>query len=102
MKVIAIVQARMGSSRLPGKVMKKVSGMTLIEILLKRLSKANSIDQIVVATSDNPADASLKDHVEELGFHCIIGSENDVLDRFIVAGKSANADVVIRITGDFP
>src|SRR5690606_18580925 len=102
MKTVAIVQARMGSSRLPGKVMKPVVGLPMIEILLKRLSHANHVDQIVVATSVDKRDSVLADYVKSLGYECIQGNENDVLDRYLQAAEYSNADIIVRITGDCP
>lgn len=102
MKVVAIVQARMGSTRLPGKVMKTVAGRPMIELLLARLGRAREVDQIVVATSTDPRNAPLVDHVRSLGYACEQGSENDVLDRYLSAARRHGADVVVRITGDCP
>jgi glutamate-1-semialdehyde 2,1-aminomutase len=92
----------MGSSRLPGKVMKKIEGASVIELLLKRLSKSKLIDVIVVAVPENNENEVLYDHVKALGFHCHQGSENDVLSRFYDASKTHNASVIVRITGDCP
>lgn len=102
MRVVAIVQARMGSTRLPNKVMRLIGGVPMIELLLKRLSRAEEIDDIVVATSVSPANEPLARHVEGLGFRCVRGSENDVLARYHHAATVADADIVIRITGDCP
>ncbi len=102
MKVVAIVQARMGSSRLPGKVMKPIVDKPVIELLLKRLDLSTEIDQIVVATSLDPKNIDLKNHVTSLGFECHMGSEEDVLGRVYDAAKTFHADIVIRITGDCP
>lgn len=102
MKVVAIVQARMGSTRLPNKVMKPIVGIPMIELLLSRLARAREVQEIIVATSTDPANQLLSDHVEALGFRCVRGSENDVLDRYLQAARLANADVVVRITGDCP
>ncbi|WP_370298708.1 aminotransferase class III-fold pyridoxal phosphate-dependent enzyme [Pontibacterium sp.] len=102
MKVVAIVQARMGSTRLPEKVMKPVQGKPLIELLLTRLSQTNQVDQIVVATSFNDDNQALIKHVESLGYCCLQGSEEDVLERYYQAASQVNADVVVRITGDCP
>lgn len=102
MKIVALVQARMGSTRLPNKVMKPVGGIPMIELLLSRLARAKEIDQIVVATSVDPRNQPLVEHVRKLGYACEQGSENDVLDRFVQAAKSNLADVVVRITGDCP
>jgi glutamate-1-semialdehyde 2,1-aminomutase len=102
MKIIALIQARMGSTRLPGKVMRTVDGVPLIEILLNRLAQANEVDEIVVATSVDPANIPLIQHVQSLGYACQEGSEDDVLGRFVRAAKAHRADVVVRITGDCP
>lgn len=102
MKVVAIVQARMGSTRLPEKVMKPVQGKPLIELLLTRLSQTNQVDQIVVATSFNDENQALIKHVESLGYCYLQGSEEDVLERYYQAASQVNADVVVRITGDCP
>jgi len=101
-KVVAIVQARMGSTRLPNKVMKEIGGVPMIELLLARLSHAKEIDQIVVATSVDPKNQPLVDHVEKLGYLCVRGSENDVLQRYLDAAHVAKADIVVRVTGDCP
>lgn len=101
-KVVAIVQARMGSTRLPNKVMKRIEGVPMIELLLARLARSAELDQIIVATSTDPRNQELVAHVQGLGYACEQGSENDVLDRFIKAGTAHGADVVVRITGDCP
>lgn len=102
MKIIAIVQARMGSTRLPGKVMKPINGVPMIELLLSRLSHAKEIDQIVLATSVDPHNIPLAEHVRALGYVCVQGSENDVLQRYVQAAEANGAEVVVRITGDCP
>ena len=102
MKVVAIVQARMGSTRLPNKVMKPITGLPMIELLLSRLAKAKEVDQIIVATSLDQKNLPLIKYVRELGYDCEVGSENDVLDRYLQAAKKHKADVVVRITGDCP
>lgn len=102
MKVVAIVQARMGSTRLPNKVLKPIDGVPMIELLLARLSKAKLVDKIVLATSDDARNLPLVELVSSLGYGCFQGSETDVLDRFLKAAKMAYATVVVRITGDCP
>jgi len=102
MKVVAIVQARMGSTRLPNKVMKLINSAPMIELLLARLSQAREIDLIVLATSVDPRNQPLVDHVRALGGICEQGSENDVLERYVRAAEKHGADVVVRITGDCP
>jgi glutamate-1-semialdehyde 2,1-aminomutase len=102
MKTVAIVQARMGSTRLPNKVMKPIGGRPMIELLLERLAQSTELDQIVVATSTNDRNKPLADQVENLGYVCVRGSEDDVLDRFVMAARQVEADVIVRITGDCP
>jgi glutamate-1-semialdehyde 2,1-aminomutase len=102
MKVVAIVQARMGSTRLPNKVMKPVNGVPMIELLLTRLARAKKVDHIVLATSTDAANQPLVAHVRQLGFSVEQGSENDVLERFVQAAQAHQADVIVRITGDCP
>jgi glutamate-1-semialdehyde 2,1-aminomutase len=101
-KVVAIVQARMSSTRLPGKVMKEVCNTPILEILLKRLSFSKKIDQVIVATSDDPKNLVLKKHLTTIGFECVTGSEEDVLSRVFLAASEAKSDIVVRITGDCP
>jgi len=102
MKVVAIVQARMGSTRLPNKVMKPIGGVPMIELLLMRLTQSRQIDQIVLATSTDERNIPLVAHVRKLGYTCVQGSENDVLDRYLLAAHQVKADAVVRITGDCP
>jgi glutamate-1-semialdehyde 2,1-aminomutase len=102
MKIVALVQARMGATRLPNKVMRPTDGVPMIELLLQRLGKSTKIDQIVLATGDNERNAPLVRHVEGLGIATFSGSESDVLGRFVGAARKYEADVVIRITGDCP
>jgi len=102
MKVVAIVQARMGSTRLPNKVMKPIDGVPMIELLLGRLARAKEVDQIIVATSIDERNLPLVAHVQSLGYCCQQGSENDVLDRYVQTARAHQADVVVRITGDCP
>ena len=102
MKKVAIIQARMGSSRLPGKVLLKMGNETVLGLLLKRLSLAKLVDEIVIATTNKPIDDRIEDFCKKNGHLCFRGSENDVLERFYYAAKENHADAVIRITGDCP
>ncbi len=102
MKTVAIVQARMGSTRLPDKVMKPIGGVPMIELLLTRLARARELDQIVVATSVDARNEPLADCVRRLGFACVQGDEQDVMARYLQAARAHQADVVVRITGDCP
>ena len=102
MKIVAIVQARMGSTRLPGKVMKAIGGVSMIALLLQRLARAAQIDQIMIATTDHPREAPLIEQARKDGYEVYAGSESDVLDRYYQAARQAKADIVLRITGDCP
>ena len=102
MNVVAIVQARLGSTRLPNKVMKKICNYTMIELLIRRLQKSNEINKIVLATSDNPKDEILVNYIKKLGFECEVGNEDDVLSRYLNVATIHNADAIVRITGDCP
>ena len=99
---IAIVQARMGSSRLPGKMMMELGGHPLLFWVLHRVKKANLIKSIILATTLNKLDDPLVDLAQQLGIHVFRGSEEDVLDRFISAAKSVGAEKVVRVCGDNP
>ena len=102
MNVLAIVQARMGSTRLPNKVMREIDGIPLIELLLTRLSQSKAIDQIVLATSTDSSNFPLLNHVESLGYPSFQGSEDNVLERFYLAAQKFDGGIIIRITGDCP
>jgi len=102
MKVVAIVQARMDSSRLPGKVMKRINGVPLIEIIIRRLGRSKFINQCVVATSESPSNQKLISHLDEICSERFIGSEDDVLKRYFEAAKHFSANTIVRITGDCP
>ena len=96
MKTLAIVQARMGSTRFPNKVMLPINGVPLIELLLHRLSLAKLIDHILVATSTATGDKQLVAHVRSLGYEVFEGSENNVLDRFYKAAQSHRPNTVVQ------
>ena len=102
MKIVAIVQARMGSTRLPNKVMKAIAGVPMIELLLARLARAREINQIIVATSTDQRNQILVEHIRSLGYACEQGSESDVLQRYLSAARKHAADAIVRITGDCP
>lgn len=102
MTTIAIIQARMGSSRLPGKVMKEICGKPMIEILLERLSLSKKLDEIVLAVSDQPENILLLDYVSQLGFKVFQGSEENVLERYFQAAAALKPRNIVRITADCP
>ena len=92
----------MGSTRLPGKVMKKINDHSVIEIIINRLAQSSLLNEIIVATSDDPRNDLLQNHIKELGYICERGSENDVLSRFYDIANKHSIDVIVRITGDCP
>lgn len=101
-KTVAIIQARMGSTRFPGKVLKSVLGKPMLERQIERVKGTKLIDQIVIATSTNSADYPIIRLSNQLGVSVFRGSETNVLDRFYQAAKKFEADVVVRLTGDCP
>ncbi|MFG6115328.1 cytidylyltransferase domain-containing protein [Halobacillus sp. MO56] len=102
MKVAAIVQARMGSTRLPGKVLKKVLNRPLLAYQLERVKRSLFTDQIVIATTDTAKDDPLVSWCEKNGVTYYRGSETDVLQRYYRAALSVKAETVIRLTADCP
>lgn len=101
-RVVLIIQARMGSTRLPGKSMLDLAGAPLVGRILERLKRCNTPNSIVLATSDNPRDTVLAELAETYGVIAFRGSEDDVLDRYYQAARLENADVVIRFPADNP
>lgn len=102
MKIVATIEARMTSSRLPGKVMLSAGGKPMLEHLVDRLKAVPSLQEIVIATTVNDADQPLADFAAQAGIVCFRGSEHDVMRRVIGAAESVDADVVVEITGDCP
>jgi len=102
MRKLAILQARMSSTRLPGKVMHQVSGRPMLQYMLARVQKAKLIDGIVLATTVDPSDDILEQLCLKLGLPCFRGSLQDVLDRYYQAAAQFHADVIIRLTADCP
>lgn len=102
MTVVAIVQARMGSTRLPGKVLMDLGGQTVLTRVVWRLRRAHSLAAVVVATSTAPGDEAIMRECERLQVPCSRGSEQDVLDRYYHAARDCNAEAVVRITSDCP
>lgn len=100
--VLAIVQARMGSSRLPGKVMKKVLGKPMVGYVLERVLSSKAVDKVVLATSTNPENEEMCEYVKNIGIDVFRGSEDDVLDRFYQASLIYKPDTIVRITADCP
>jgi spore coat polysaccharide biosynthesis protein SpsF (cytidylyltransferase family)/aryl-alcohol dehydrogenase-like predicted oxidoreductase len=101
-KVVLIVQARMGSSRLPGKVLLPAAGKPMLAHQIDRLRKVRGADEIVVATSLLEGDDAIASFCQMYGIAVVRGSETDVLSRFSAAAVASDADVVVRLTGDCP
>ena len=99
---LIIIQARMGSSRLPGKVMLPLNGIPSIELMVKRLQRHEHLRRIVIATSTEPENDTLCDHMAGLSVAVFRGSEDDVLARFAECFEKHKAEVVIRLTADCP
>ncbi|MBI2889491.1 MAG: acylneuraminate cytidylyltransferase [Nitrospirae bacterium] len=99
-RVVAIVQARMGSRRRPGKSFEPIGGVPVVEVVLRRLARAREIDRIVLATSALPQDTILAEHAARLGFAVFRGSENDLVDRYYRASLEHPSPYVVRVTGD--
>ncbi len=101
-RVVAIIQARVGSTRLPGKVLKDLGGETVLARVVKRTSRASLVDEVVVATTVQPADGAIVKECERLPVACFRGNEADVLDRYYRAAQRFLADAIVRITSDCP
>lgn len=102
MKVVCLVQARVGSTRLPGKILKEICGKTILHHEIDRLKKCKEIDEIVIATTDKKDDDKIVNEAKKLSVKYFRGSENDVLSRFYYAAKENNADIIVRVTSDCP
>ena len=102
MNIVAIMQARMGSTRLPGKVLLDIAGDTMLARAVKRLQRANKLSKIVIATTTETVDDQLAAYCAQMRWACVRGSETDVLDRYYKAATQYQADVVVRITSDCP
>lgn len=102
MNVIAIIQARMGSTRLPGKVLEDISGETMLARVLARVTQSSLINSVLVATTEEAIDEAIVDECQRLQTPFFRGSESDVLDRYYQAAKAHDAEAVVRITSDCP
>jgi spore coat polysaccharide biosynthesis protein SpsF len=102
LRTVVIIQARMGSTRLPGKIMMKVKGKTLLEYQLERVKRSKCIDEVIIATTVKEADDEIVEHCKKLSVSCFRGSEDDVLSRYYGAAKQYNAEVIVRLTSDCP
>ncbi len=102
MKVVIIVQARMTSTRLPGKILLPVLGKPLLEYQIERLKRCKMADEIVIATTRNKTDDLIDEHANKWGIGCYRGDEEDVLSRYCEAAERFGADVIVRVTSDCP
>lgn len=102
MRLVAVVQARMTSTRLPGKVLRPLGNQSILQTILCRLGKAAELNGIVVATSVDPSDDAVAREANKAGVSVSRGSLEDVLERFVGAAKMAEAHAVVRVTGDCP
>ncbi|MBH41269.1 MAG: acylneuraminate cytidylyltransferase [Candidatus Magasanikbacteria bacterium] len=100
--VTVIIQARMGATRLPGKMMKDLLGKPVIAHVVDRVRLCKNVDNIWIATTENDLDDVLYNWAKDNSVNCYRGSEKDVLDRYYRAAKKANTDTIVRITGDCP
>jgi len=100
--VVIIIQARMGSSRLPGKIMKKLNGKPIIQHILEFLKFTKTADKIVIATTTLPEDDIIESFSKKFSIDCFRGDPNNVLKRYYDCAKKFNADLVVRLTADNP
>lgn len=101
-RIVASIEARMGSSRLPGKVLMDIEGHPALQRLLTRLQSCRCLDDIVLATSTASADDVLAEWAKSQGLACHRGSEGDVLQRVVEAHQMMNSDIIVEVTGDCP
>jgi len=102
MRIVVVIQARMGSTRLPGKVLKDLGGDTVLGRVVSRVRRCRLVNDLVVATSTAPADDVILHECSRLEIRSFRGSEQDVLDRYYLAAREAQAEAVVRITSDCP
>jgi spore coat polysaccharide biosynthesis protein SpsF len=101
-RVVATIEARMTSSRLPGKVLLPARGKPLLELMVERLQRCRHVDEIVIATTEDASSDPLQDLAERLGIGCFRGSEDDVLARVLGAAQAYDAGLIVELTGDCP
>lgn len=102
MKIVAVTQARSGSTRLPNKVLKTINGKTLLELHVNRIKQAKLLNQVIIATTVKKEDDVIEQLAKSIDVKCSRGSEENVLDRFYQAVKNENADYIVRLTSDCP
>ena len=102
MNTVAIIQARISSTRLPGKVLKKIEGKTILEHVINRVKTAKKLDDVIVATTVKKEDLEIVKLCANLGISVFCGSEDDVLDRYYQSARLFKAEHIVRITSDCP
>lgn len=102
MRTVAIIQARMGSTRLPGKVLMDIAGQTMLQRVIERAARTDGVAEVVVATSTAQADEAIVSTCQTIGTRCVRGSEDDVLSRYRLAAEEASAEAIVRVTSDCP
>lgn len=100
--ITVIIQARMGSRRLPGKTMADVAGAPMLSHVVRRAAAIPGVEQVVIATTAQPADRAIVEFASRTGVPCVVGSEDDVLDRFYQTARQIGATVIVRVTPDCP
>ncbi|SVD75943.1 uncharacterized protein METZ01_LOCUS428797, partial [marine metagenome] len=100
--VAAIIQSRMRSTRTPGKALRPLAGIPMTEHIIKRLQQVTEFDRIVLAVPDSPSEEPLVRLAQDTGIDLVQGPEDDVLQRFILAGDRTGADHILRVCGDNP
>jgi len=101
-RVVAIIQARVGSSRLPGKVLMDIGGQPALGQMIKRVKRARTLEKVLVCVPDNRADDAIVELCDGLGVKCVRGSEKDVLGRYVIAAEQSGGSAIVRLTGDCP
>lgn len=101
-RTVVIAQARMSSTRLPGKVLMELAGTPVVDRVAARANRAQTVDHVLIATTTDPTDDSLVEHLQSVGINYVRGSLGDVLSRYMLAAEQARADVIVRITCDCP
>ncbi|MDH3975347.1 MAG: glycosyltransferase family protein [Deltaproteobacteria bacterium] len=101
-KIVATIECRMTSSRLPGKVLKEACGKPMLELLVERLRRVKAIEEIILATTTNSTDDPIVSLAKRMGVNYFRGSEHDVLKRVLCAAKSFDGEILVEVTGDCP
>src|SRR5689334_16952173 len=102
MKTVIIIQARMTSTRLPGKVLMDLSGQPMLAQQIGRLRQSRKSQEVMIATTVNTTDDPIVELARQMSLGCVRGDERDVLSRYVMAARQTEADVVVRVTSDCP